>query len=298
MRPLDTSHFERVSGTQASADAPIDVLFEVPHGATRSVDFTGYAERLTSALPDGLIEFFHVNTDTGAPELAVAVARHFVAQAPTRTAAIVRSRIPRTFIDCNRRMDASPEDFAAGKVTPGLMPWITSPEDRALLRAAYDGYLDAVTAATEQLAADGAMLLLHTYAPRSVDVAVGPDIVADLRAAYRPEVEPTWPLRPAIDVIGRDLEGTDHAPAAVVAALRAHLEPLGVEVAQSATYPMHPSTLAWDHVLARPGRVLCLEVRRDLVVAVFDPFVEKRVDAAKLERLAIPIAAALHRFWP
>ena len=34
MRPLDTSHFERVSGTQASADAPIDVLFEVPHGAT------------------------------------------------------------------------------------------------------------------------------------------------------------------------------------------------------------------------------------------------------------------------
>jgi hypothetical protein len=75
--------------------------------------------------------------------------------------------------------------------------------------------------------------------------------------------------------IGRDLEGKNHAPPAVVDALRAHLGPLGVDLAESATYPMHPSTLAWDHTLARPGGVLCLEVRRDLVVAVFDPFVEE-----------------------
>lgn len=297
MNPSQIAEFELVRGNRAPLEAPIDLLVEVPHGATSTADFTGYAAQLTSPLPDRLIEFFHVNTDTGAPELGAAIARHFVAEAPTRTAAIVRCRIPRTFIDCNRRIDAPPADFKAAKVTPGLMPWITSVEDRVLLREAYDAYVDAVRTATLRLATDGAMLLLHTYAPRSVDVEVGPDIVTDLHAAYLPDVEPRWPLRPALDVIGRDLEGRNHAPIAVVDALAARMGLLGLEVAQSVTYPMHPSTLAWDHALARPGRVLCLEVRRDLVVTAFDPFVEKRIDTTKLERLAIPIAAALHRWW-
>ena len=33
------------------------------------------------------------------------------------------------------------EEFKAGKVTPGLMPWITAPQDRALLRGGYDAYV-------------------------------------------------------------------------------------------------------------------------------------------------------------
>ncbi|MBS1119299.1 MAG: hypothetical protein H6Q90_1527 [Deltaproteobacteria bacterium] len=286
---------EVLRGARATAEDAVDLLIEVPHGATRTADYAELAARLTSPLPDALIDFFHVNTDTGAPELGLATARRFVAAEPTRSVAILRCLIPRTFIDCNRRVEASPADFAAGKVTPGLMPWITSPEDRALLRAAYDRYIAAVGAARDRLASDGAMLLLHSYAPRSVDVEVGPDIVDKLHAAYRPEVEPTWPLRPEVDVIGRAVDGTDHAPAAVVAALRAALGEL--PVAESATYPLHPSTLAWDHVIARPGRVLCLEVRRDLLADPFEPFAEMTISAAKLDRLAIPLAAALRRWW-
>jgi N-formylglutamate amidohydrolase len=286
-----------VRGAAAPDDAAPDLLIEVPHGATATDDFTRLAAQLTSPLPDALVDFFHVNTDAGAPELAVAVAEHLVALAPARTVAIVRCRIPRTFIDCNRRIDAAPEDFKAGKVTPGLMPWITSPEDRALLRGAYDAYVAAVATATQRLAADGAILLLHSYAPRTVDVEVDRDIVASLRRAYEPEVEPTWPLRPELDVISRDTAGVDHAPPAVVAALRDGLAALGLAVADSATYPLHPSTLAWDHVMARPGRALCLEVRRDLLADPFVPFAQMAIGAAKLARLAPPIAAALQRWW-
>ncbi len=286
---------EVIRGTSARGEA-IDLVIEVPHGATRTEDFTELAARLTSPLPDALIDFFHVNTDAGAPELAVATARRFVAAEPSRSVAILRCRIPRTFIDCNRRIDASPADFKAGKLTPGLMPWITSPEDRTLLRAAYESYVAAVAAGTAALKPDGALLLLHTYAPRSIDVEVGPNIVDLLHAAYRPEIEPTWPLRPELDVIGRALDGTDHSPTAVVAELRSQLASIELGLAHSATYPLHPSSLAWDHVVAHPGRALCLEVRRDLL-GRFDPFVEKTMDAAKVDRLAVPLAAALRRWW-
>ena len=143
-----------IRGTRATEAAPLDLVFEIPHGATRTEDFTSLAARLTSPLPDGLVDFFHVNTDAGAPELAVATARRFVEAEPARSVAILRCRIPRTLIDCNRRVDASPEDFKAGKVSPGLMPWITAPEDRAMLRAAYDRYVAAVKDASTHIAQD------------------------------------------------------------------------------------------------------------------------------------------------
>ena len=119
--------------------------------------------------------------------------------------------------------------------------------------------------------------MLHSYAPRTVDVEVDLQIVASLRRAYQPDREPSWPLRPEVDVIGRALDGTDHAPAGVVEALRGELAGLGIALADSATYPLHPSTLAWDHVVARPGRALCVEVRRDLLAEPFEPFVEMRI---------------------
>lgn len=274
-----------------------DLLIEVPHGATRTEDFTSLEAHLKGPLPPSLIEFFHVNTDTGAYELAEAVAQRFVDAHPARAVALLRCRIPRTFIDCNRRVDASPEDFKAGRVTPGLMPWITDPDDRALLRARYDAYVHAVRLASEHLAPDAAVLLLHSYAPRSIDVDVDAHIVEKLRRAYTPEVEPTWPLRPMVDVISRGADGSDHAPREVVAALRDMLTPLEIPVADSETYPLHSSTLAWDHVMRRPGRALCLEVRRDLLADPWDPFVEMRVGAEKVARLAGPIAGALGRWW-
>jgi hypothetical protein len=194
-------------------------------------------------------------------------------------------------------MDATAEEFKEGRVTPGLMPWITAPEDRALLRARYDAYVAAVGAAADGLSPGGAMLLLHSYAPRTVDVEVDAQIVESLHRAYRPEVEPTWPLRPAVDVIGRGPDGASLAPAPVASALRSELGALDIAVADSATYPLHPSTLAWHHVMRRPGRVLCLEIRRDLLVDPFDPFVEMRIAEEKVARLAGPLTAALRRWW-
>ena len=285
-----------IRGGQAAEGAPLDLVVEIPHGATRTEDFTSLQARITSPLPEGLVDFFHVNTDAGAPELAVATARRFVELEPRRTVAILRCRIPRTFIDCNRRVDASPEDFKAGKVSPGLMPWITDPEDRALLRAAYERYVAAVKQATAQLASDGAMVLLHSYAPREVDVEVDLKIVESLRAAYRPETVERWPLRPELDVIGKGLDGTSYAPAAVVDALRDALAG-ELAVADSATYPLHSSTMAWDHVMAHPGRTLCLEVRRDLLADPFEPFVQMKISEAKVQRIAGPLATALRRWW-
>src|SRR4051812_64503 len=287
-----------VRGARAPADAALDLVIEVPHGATSGADFAALAAQLTSPLPDDLIAFFHVNTDAGAPELALATARRLVADQPARSVAVVRCRIPRTFIDCNRRIDAAPDEFRAGKVTPGVMPWITTAEDRAVLRAAYDRYVGAVRATTAALGPEGAVLLLHSYAPRSVDVEVDLQIVPSLRRAYHPDREPSWPMRPEVDVIGRALDGTDHAPPAVAQALRGQLAGLGIAVTDSATYPLHPSTLAWDHMMARPGRALCIEVRRDLLAERFEPFVEVQIAAARVERLAAPLARALARWWP
>jgi len=281
----------RVTFGVESPGAPT-LLVEVPHGATRTAEYRALEARLKSPLPEALVDFFHVNTDAGAPELAVAVARRFVADRPSARAVVLRCRIPRTFIDCNRRLDATPEAFREGKVTPGLMPWITDPDDRALLMTLHARYVAEVERAASTLGRDGAMLLLHTYAPRSVDVSVDVDIVPNLRRAYTPEVEPTWPLRPEVDVIHRDLDGVPHAPPAALAALRDGLAAVGVAVADGATYPLHPSTLAWDHVRRHPGRTLCVEVRRDLVAAPFSPFEEMVIDPALVERFAGPLAGA------
>lgn len=288
----------RYHGADAPADdTPPDLVIEVPHGATRTTDFTDLAARLQSPLPVNLVDFFHVNTDAGAPELADALAARFVAVHPTRSAVVLRCGIPRTFIDCNRRIDADPAAFKEGKVTPGLMPWIVHPDDRALLFARYQAYVDAVRAEVARAMPAGALVMLHTYAPRSVDVEVDADIVTNLRRAYEPAVEPTWPLRPPVDVIGRALDGTSYAPAAVVARLRASLDAQGVALADGETYPLHPSTLAWDHALAWPGRTLCVEVRRDLVAEPFEPFAQMRIGAEKTGRLADALCDAVSAWW-
>ncbi len=283
-------------GARAAADAAPDLLVEVPHGATRSEDFTALAAQLQSPLPEGLADFFHVNTDVGAPELAEALAARVVADDPTRTALVLRCRVPRTFIDCNRRIDAAPSDFKAGRVTPGLMPWITHPDDRALLLERYDRYVACVRDAVARTMPRGAMVMMHSYAPRSVDVEVDADIVKNLRRAYLPEVEPTWPLRPEVDVIARALDGRVFVPEAVLTALRVGLAQVGVTMALSATYPMHPSTLAYAHAEAWPGRTLCVEVRRDLVADPFDPFVEMTIGATKVARFTDALAAAVRAF--
>lgn len=294
----DVTLVRGASSTGTGIGAPPRLLIEVPHGATTRLDFEELAEKLEGPHPSDLIDFFFVNTDSGAPELAEAIARLHVARFPVDSVLIVRSRIPRTFIDCNRVIDASPEQFKEGGVAPGLMPWVTTANDRALLRERYDAYTALVASARDALPADGAMLLMHTYAPRTVGVTVDHDIVTSLRKAYAPDVESTWPARPELDVIGRDVDSVHMAPQAVVAALSTAFAVYGYTVGDSATYALHPSTVGWHHTIARPGRCICVEVRRDLFGERFIPFVEARPDPARVETLARPIEQALSVWWP
>jgi hypothetical protein len=141
------------------------------------------------------------------------------------------------------------------------------------------------------------MLMLHSYAPRSVDVEVDDKIVENLHRAYAPDKEPTWPLRPEIDIIARGVDGASYEPPAVAQALVENFARVGIAVKGGVSYPLHPSTLAWGHVQKRPGRALCIEVRRDLLADPFEPFVEMRIGKEKVARLAGPLAEALRRWW-
>lgn len=280
-------------GTEADRTEPPGLLIEVPHGATSPADFRELAERLASPLPDGLDGFFHVNTDVGAPELAEAVGRAWVERRPRSSAVVVRSRIPRTFIDCNRRVDVDEAVLRAGGVTPGIGPWVRADADRRLLLERHAAYMALMDRVLEAVAPDAAVLLLHTFAPRSVGVQVTERVVEDLRAAWHPDRVEAWPLRPDVEVLSRTPAGDVHAPAGAVAALQACVGATGLRVADSETWLLPAGTVALDRALARPGRVLCVEVRRDHLVEEWLPMEPLTVDPGRVARLAPAIADAL-----
>lgn len=283
-----------IAGSQADPQRPADWVFEIPHGATRRAEYEALAARLNGPLLDGLIDFFFVNTDAGAPELSLGLAERLVEARPTLKVRILRARVPRTFIDFNRIIDLDPAQYKAGGVTPGVAPYITDPSDLALLRGLYRIYAERTAAVIDEVCeAGGAALMLHTYAPRSVDVSVDAEIVRSLRRAYEPDVVHTWPLRPEVDLISRDLEGHLMASASRVEAVLAALGAAGLEGAVSQTYPMHPSTLAWRHAARFPEQTLCVEVRRDLLADPFTPFDEMKIGAARVARIASALAAGL-----
>jgi predicted N-formylglutamate amidohydrolase len=287
---------EYLRGPAADPSAAPDLLLEVAHGATRARDFTELRAQLQGHYADDLIEFFFVNTDVGAPELARAVAQRVVRSQPRRTAMVVRCLVPRTFVDCNRRIDraALPAASKAGEMTPGMPPWVQHPADQQLLLDRYFAYRDVVTAAFEQTMQNGGLsLFVHTYAPRSIDVAVDAGIVASLRAAYAADRIGTWALRPAVDLITHDPDGKELASPRLAMRAAAEFAAAGFEVARNATYPLHPVTLAHAFAAARPTSTLCLEVRRDLLLPEFVPFRELLPDPAKVERAAAPLAAAV-----
>ncbi|MDP2308548.1 MAG: hypothetical protein Q8P18_21185 [Pseudomonadota bacterium] len=274
-----------------------DLVIELPHGATRTNDYNRLRARLKGTYDDALVDFFHVNTDVGSPELAHAVAAALVAEHPASAVCVVQSRIPRTFIDCNRLIDASPEAFREGKVTPGVPPWVRDEEDLVLLREQHAVYVGAARIAIDAVCgAGGVALMLHTYAPRSVDVEVGDQIVASLHAAYRPDTVDTWPLRPPVDAIGRSLEGVSMVDEGLLTDLCGGYGAIGLEVADGRTYPLHPSTWGFHHGARWPGRTLCVEIRRDLLADPWDPFVEMVISKDKTSRMAGPLAVALGRW--
>ena len=286
---------EVVRGAAAAPEAGPDALFECAHGATRASDFDGLRGALRGSYGDGLRDFFFVNTDVGSAELARAAACALVAAQPARTACVVRCLLPRTFVDCNRKVDrdAVPTASKPGEMTPGLQPWVQDPADRRLLLDRYFAYRDAVERAfAATAAANGVALFVHTYAPRSIDVAVDERIGERLREAYAADRIASWPLRPEVDLITRTPEGLELASPPMVAAAQPAFAAAGFGVQQNATYPLHPVTLAHHFAAQRPAATLCLEVRRDLLVPAFTPFVELHPDAALVARAAAPLAAA------
>lgn len=283
-------------GARAAVGAPADLLLEVAHGATAAADYTELRSALRGQYPDDLQQFFFVNTDVGAPELALAVAKRVVLNQPLRTAVVVRCLLPRTFVDCNRRIerDAVAKASKAGEMTPGLQPWVQDAHDRELLLQRYFAYRAVVTAAFEAVSARGGLtLFVHSYAPRSIDVPVDADIVRSLRAAYAPDRIANWKLRPAVDLITHDPGGRELASRELAQRAEAEYASAGFEVARNATYALHPVTLAHGFAEQQPKGTLCLEVRRDLLVPEFVPFVPLMADAAKVLRAALPLAAAV-----
>ena len=290
-----------VRGSKAPQSGVPDLLLEVPHGATLAAHFTALRSALIGSFPDGLQDFFFVNTDVGAPELALAVARRFVALAPQRSAVVVRCLIPRTFVDCNRVIDADakPRASAAGEVTPGLHSYVKDAHDRRLLLQRYTAYRSLATAAFAHVCGGGGLaLMLHSYAPRSIDVPVDEHIVERLRAEYAPDKITNWPLRAEVDLIAKDQEDRLLAAPRLFEAVRAEVASAGFDVAIGVAYPLHPATLAHAFSVLHPLSTLCLEVRRDLLVREFTPFAEMQADSAKVERIAAALATAVvHTTW-
>jgi hypothetical protein len=50
-------------------------------------------------------------------------------------------------------------------------------------------------------------------------------------------------------------------------------------------------------VQAHPGRTACIEVRRDLLAAPFEPFAEMTIGRDKVDRLAPAFTSAVRRWW-
>ena len=275
------------------------LLIEVPHGATEDAHFLALRAQMNSTFPDDLIEFFRVNTDFGAPELARATAAAVAAGGggggggrAGRTTIVVRGIVPRTLVDLNRALD-SPN---GGGMTPGLPPYVRRPEDHAKLAELWRAYQRTTAEAYDAVCGRGGIALaLHTYAPRSVGIdSIGDDIVVQLRRAYEPATFETWPLRPPADLIlpaDGDGDGvTVHR--GLVSALARRLTECGLETTESATYRLLPATIAHLHAAEYPGATACLEVRRDLVGDPWNPFVPSALDRRAIARIARAVADA------
>jgi hypothetical protein len=71
------------------------------------------------------------------------------------------------------------------------------------------------------------------------------------------------------------------------------LEAAGFEVKQNSTYSLHQVTLAHTFAERYAAATLCFEVRRDRLLARFTPFQQMIPEPASVERVAIPLAAAV-----
>lgn len=269
------------------------LLIELPHGATRAAHYAACRAQLHSPLPEQLEHFFFVNTDVGCFSVACALAVEATRLCPTLSVVVLRSLIPRTFVDCNRVLDAG--DDATGGLTPAIPPYVTDRADHAQLRAMHRAYTERAAALYHQICgAGGLALMLHTYAPRAVPIeSIDERIVERLHAAYEGPAQEALPLRPEIDFITRPPSGASLIARALVDRLADAWRGAGFSPTIDATYPLHPATLAHHFAMVWPGQTLCLEIRRDLIVERFTPFAEMHADPHRVAALVRPIAPVI-----
>jgi hypothetical protein len=289
---------ELLCGAAATPSTPPEFLVEVPHGACRRAHYDALRSRMKGDLPDDLHCFFHINTDVGAWEYGRATALRVLAEHPKKSALVVRSLIPRTLIDCNRPATRAGGDLQKGALTAGVPSYIDHVDDHALLVSLHQHYVDVADAAFELVCGKngGLAVIPHTYGPRTLGISgVGRDIVAQLRHACAPERESTWPLRADVDFLTHDPDGKDWSPPGLVATLVDAFAALGLEAKSNHAYNLHPASLGHTWSTRYPGRVLCLEVRRDHLVQQWTPFEEMTVVADRVDRVADALAPAVSR---
>lgn len=285
-----------VRGVEAPRDAWPQVVLEVPHGATRASDFEALHRKLRGPFPKDLRDFFFVNTDVGAPEVAQALATWLAADDPGLTVVVLRCLLPRTFVDCNRVIEpgALGAASAAGQVTPGLPPYVRDPDDLRTLHEAYAAYRALSTRAIDTTCeAGGTAVLVHTYAPRSLDVSVDDRIVEKLRREYAPGRIEGWPLRSEVDLITRTSDGDRKVSEDLVRRVREAFALDGLSCGEDATYRLAAGTMGLFHAEHHPRRTLSIEFRRDLLVGTFEPFRELAVEASRADRMGRVLGSAL-----
>lgn len=276
-------------GPGADSCAPADLLIEVPHGAVTEAHYESWRRQLRSNLPEDLHEFYFVNTDVGAPECAVEIARRVVGDNGAKVM-VVRGIVPRTFVDLNRL-----EVDTGGEMTPLLPGYIDHDADVGLLRRLHADYHDLAVQAYEQVCGNGGRALtLHTYAPRTVDIRkITGNIVEQLREAYADEVYERWPRRPDVEVIGETTDGRFLASRRDVTVLRDAYARIDIELQENVTYKLHPATAGYVHSERYTEQILCVEINRSQLADPFTPFEPMRICERKVERMSGPLVEVL-----
>ena len=68
---------------------------------------------------------------------------------------------------------------------------------------------------------------------------------------------------------------------------------IGITVAHNDTYHLHAESMGYVHSTEYPGRVLCMEINRELLADPFTPFQEMRIGHDKVRRMTGPLVSAL-----
>jgi hypothetical protein len=288
---------EILRGPDADPSASPGLLVEVPHGADERAHYDALRARLVGDLPADLHAFFHVNTDIGAWQYGRRVAELLIAARPALSALVVRSLIPRTFIDCNRLED-TPDALEAGGLTAGIPSYVEHPDDRTLLVGLHRRYVQIIEDAYAEVCdAGGFALTPHTYGPYELPIArIDRDIVRALRDCHRPEVISTLPVRPEVDLLTRSQDGVRYAPEGMVDDLVAGFREAGLSATEGAAYRLQAGTQTWRFVTRYPEQLLCLEIRRDLLVTQYTGLEEMAIDQAAIARVSAPLAGAIGRW--